>query len=349
MSRGETTLTGTILARIAECCAPLAGNSGLVIALNPTAGRLSTAEERRKVVRELECAGPLAPRGYTLLSSHFPGQLRGLLDALCLEESRHHRGLLVASCGGDGTHAEVLETAEPWARQGLPVRVIRWPLGTGNDAADSVTISGLIERLRGEPVFCPAASVVVRTRLGSERRAYNIASLGVDALITDLTNRFRKIVPGDIYRRIADVSVLFYEQLIGAGEMEIEYSGPGKGGELTGRFMLVAVGAGAPRTYGNQMRVLPDRRNLCAIERGHIGKKVILKRRFYAGRHIRDRKTTMATVRSATIRYHRRIPAQCDGEAFWLRAEDFPVTLSVEESSVIALERGEGYCPPPWG
>ncbi|MFP4301645.1 MAG: diacylglycerol/lipid kinase family protein [Spirochaetaceae bacterium] len=343
MSSWEETLTGTIVDCVSRGMSLFASSqgrsAGLALALNPAAGRVATARGRRELVREMEPARNLRRRPFTLLYSRYPGHLRRSVDELCRDSWERNEPLDIASCGGDGTHAEVLESAEPWAERGLTVRVVRWPMGTGNDAADAGTVRELLHRLERRE-FCEGVeALVVTTRRSAVRRAYNIASIGVDAFITDLTHRLRHMVPGNIYKHVADVSVLFYEQLIGVGPMEIEFSGPSGSGTLIGRYMLLAVGAGAPRTYGNHMRVLPDERNLCAIERGHIGRKVVMKRRFYAGRHVRDPKTKMARMRSASVHYGKRVPMQLDGEAIWLAKEDFPLSLRVEAGLVRVLPR----------
>lgn len=365
MSGHASTLTGTILDAVARASGRSAGARKLLIAFNPAARRLATARERRRLTEELRPALAWNPAAFTLLSSHYPGELRTLVAGALSEARARGEAVLIASCGGDGTHREVLESAEEWLASGgspagafgagaagaggpasdlvgqggpasaAEVAVIRWPFGTGNDGADAVRPGELIERIAAGLDFGAVPAVSLRWGTGKSTRAYNIASLGVDALITDLTNRLRHLVPGNIYKRIADVSVLFYEQLIGVGRSVIEVrAGGARPVRLEGRFMLIAFGAGGWRTYGNQMRVLPDERNLCAIERGHIGKKVMLKRRFYAGRHTEDRKTRMVRAGRATILYRRRIPAQCDGEAFWLKGQDFPLLLSLEEGSV---------------
>ncbi len=343
MTSWEETLTGTILDCVSRGMSLFSSPSDrpaeLALVLNPVSGRVATARGRRELVRELAPARALSRRPFRMLYSRYPGHLRQSVDELCRASWERDEPLDIASCGGDGTHAEVLESAEPWAERGLKVRVVRWPMGTGNDAADAATVGELLHRLRDAEACEAVEALVVTTRRGAVRRAYNIASIGVDAFITDLTHRLRHMVPGNIYKHVADVSVLFYEQLIGVGPMEIDYNGPRGGGTLKGRFMLLAVGAGAPRTYGNHMRVLPDERNLCAIERGHIGRKVVMKRRFYAGRHVRDRKTKMALVRSATVHYRKRVPMQLDGEAAWLAKEDFPVSLRVEAGLVKVLPR----------
>lgn len=362
----DTTLTGTILEQVSRGMGLFPETGKLLIAFNPACGKVSTAKARRELVRQLEPLRPFPRKRYTLLYSRYPGQLRELVDAHCREiwevgDVSDGGAVTIASCGGDGTHAETLASAEPWAERGLRVTVVRWPFGTGNDAADGATVEALLERLtapwepatapwepatapwepattrRVSEVTVPAQALTVTTRRGVVYHAYNIASIGVDAFITDLTVKLRHIVPGNIYRRVADVSVLFYEQLIGVAPMRVTYDGRGGSGLLEGRFMLLAVGAGAPRTYGNQMRVLPDHRNLCAIERGHIGRKVVMKRRFYAGRHIHDRRTHMAEARSVTVAYGRRIPMQLDGEPFWLTGEEFPVTVRVEPGLVRVL------------
>jgi len=50
-------------------------------------------------------------------------------------------------------------------------------------------------------------------------------------------------------------------------------------------LLLLAFGASGNRTYGSNIRMLPDARNVCAIQQIPLRKKVALKKLFLTGRH----------------------------------------------------------------
>lgn len=85
------------------------------------------------------------------------------------------------------------------------------------------------------------------------------------------------------------------------------------------------------------MRVLPGSENVCVIERAGLLEKLRMKRLFYAGRHTEEPITAMYSLRELTGEYSGALPLQYDGEAHFLRAHDFPLTMEVISSAVRVL------------
>jgi len=51
--------------------------------------------------------------------------------------------------------------------------------------------------------------------------SFNIASVGLDAFVADMTNRLKRILPGDSYRFWVDVATLFYDRVYDVIDMEL--------------------------------------------------------------------------------------------------------------------------------
>lgn len=244
---------------------------------------------------------------------------------------------VIVSLGGDGTHRSVLQAGAEWLRtypansfDARGPRFLRVPLGSGNDSADFETIATLSES--PETVFTP--HWIPALRITSRSRswwAFNIASVGIDAFVTAMHDRWRRILPGNTYRVIADLAVLRFERILDLGPMRITLNEAPVPETI---YSLVAVGASGNRTYGNHMRVLPGAENVCIIGSAGLREKLRLKALFYAGAHVDEPLTRMATAQRVVIDYRGRLPLQMDGEATWVEADEWPVTIEVVERAV---------------
>ncbi len=242
------------------------------------------------------------------------------------------RGVVVTA-GGDGTHEEVMEgfaAAGPQACEGLAFH--RLPMGTGNDAPFDPDLHHALHTLARADSTRPTGAVRVTTAEGRTRYSFNIASLGVDAYVTDVSNRVKRVIPGDIYRAVADVSVIFYEPLYKLKKMEIRltpFSEAEPPTSVTGTFLLLALGISGRRTYGDGKRVLPGDENFCAMRNTTLRRRLALRKTFYAGGHVYEPEAVVRSARSCEIDYHGKIPVQFDGEALWLNQSSFPITMEV--------------------
>jgi diacylglycerol kinase family enzyme len=327
----------------------------VTVVVNPFAGRFST-ERRAKRTIETICAvareATAARRGEASLANgeririsfyytHYVGHAHALVSER-LGEVRSARHLVI-SAGGDGTHSEVMSAYIEWA-EGAPTTerertvVSRFPLGTGNDGAETRDLREAILALTGKAGVHLAGYMNVAANGIHLLRGFNIASIGLDAYIAAVTNRIKRMFRGDLYKVVADVATLFYEKIVGVEEMELHLErADGSTSTLAGQFMLMATGVSGHREYGGGKKVLPGAQNLCAIERiGLIG-KIKLKALFYRGEHVAQPNVTMEECAKVEVRYARRVPMQIDGESLWLRPENFPVTVTIFEPAIPVL------------
>ncbi len=332
------------IVRLASC-SPHAGKmfQHLDVVVNPAAGGFA---RRRKLTPALEIAvrradehpsADVLPHALHLTQYPFHGRVIGheLLDAIRSDETPR----LIVIAGGDGTHSEVMS-----ALVGLPhelsrrFHVFRVPMGSGNDGADAFDIEAACTALFGasQAVLAPAVRV---SATGLEPMySFNVASLGIDAFITGTVNKLKKVVPGDAYKVPADLATLFYGPVFGVGEMTVSLGPAGDPVEvLSDRFILVAFGASGYRTYGDHKRILPGDENVCAIRTDTLVKRIALKSRIYSGEHTSDPLVVMRKSDRIEVGYNRKIAVQCDGEAVWLRPENFPVVFERLDHSVPAI------------
>ncbi|TVR68930.1 MAG: hypothetical protein EA427_09265 [Spirochaetaceae bacterium] len=248
--------------------------------------------------------------------------------------SRNHTPI-IASFGGDGTHNQVLR-AVPAGRDGgvRDVWFFRVPLGSGNDA---VGISSLPEVLgsissRLVPVWIPEVEVQSPRRT---LRAFNIASVGIDAFVTMMHHRLRVALPGNTYRIIANLALLIYERLVKLGPISVVTDQEDLG---TRERVLIAFGVHGHLTYGDHIRILPTEENLCLFDRVSLWGKIRMKRLLMEGNHVHEAITTMRRAGEMRLSYEGRLPVQVDGEAEWLEAEDFPLVMRTRERSRLVLQ-----------
>ena len=306
------------------------------VVVNCRAGGLWPRSHYRQRRRQLDgfLAGLVGRRSTITRSvyvTEYRGHARSIARRILLAAGQPGRLHFVISVGGDGTHSELLSTFA-WASEGIRRRLWlhRMPLGTGNDGADA---TGFIE------------SCTVLARSGTHHRiaalriapvglepmhAFNVASWGVDAFITDISNHLKVLCPGNIYRPVADVSTLLYEPIHGVDPLGLTYrDARGTRRRMRRRFMLVALGVSGHRTYGEGMPILPDHRNLCAIPRLSIMRKLAMKQKVFRGQHLGESEVLSDRVDRLELDYARTLPMQIDGEVVWLHPEHFPLQVEL--------------------
>ncbi|MDR2923173.1 MAG: diacylglycerol kinase [Treponema sp.] len=252
---------------------------------------------------------------------------------------------LVIAAGGDGTSMEVLSAlyrAPGEVRSNMAI--LRLPMGTGNDGADSPdlvdALKFLIKPSRVE--FNPAVRLLTApggpAALYSPYLAFNILSVGLDAFVTHMTNKMKGKLPGDSYKLWVDIASLLYDRLYKVGFLDVKADG----GAISFReeLLLLAVGASGHRTYGSQKKILPDDRNVCAVRQMPLLRKLALKGLFTDGSHIDKPETILFNARRVEFSGSFPILAQMDGETILLQKEDFPATIELTEPVIPVLRRG---------
>ncbi len=275
-----------------------------------------------------------------LYVTEYHGHAREIARRIMYRAERDEKPRLVVSVGGDGTHADLMTMFYQASDQVLQKLVLlRLPFGTGDDNADGRTVEAACELLTHHSTLTRAAAVRMDAVGLSPRFAFNIASIGIDAFITGVTNRLKRYLPRNAYRLIANMTTIFYEWFNPLGEMSLtgdptEEHGGAVASNLRDRIALVAFGVSGNRTYGNGMRILPGRENVCAIATGNVLRKLEIKRRLYLATHLQTDLAHSFSARRLTVNYDRPLAYQLDGEAGWLSPQHFPVTFSLGEERI---------------
>jgi len=300
------------------------------------------------VMAELADSTVLASCGLAQTDGH--GCAAKYADALIGEAGANKAFFyLIIIAGGDGTSREVLSAlyhAPAEVRSNMVI--LRLPMGTGNDGADSANLADalmlLIQPSRVE--FTPALRLVTASggpaALNPPCLAFNILSVGLDAFVTHMTNRMKGKLPGDSYKLWVDIAALFYDRLYNVGFLDVKATGAGgaTGAEISFRekVLLLAVGASGHRTYGSQKKILPDDRNVCAVKQMSLPRKLALKGLFTTGKHIDKPETILFNARRVEFSGSYPILAQMDGEAILLQPEDLPAAIELTEPLIPVLK-----------
>ena len=295
------------------------------------------------VMAELADSPALASYGLAQTDGH--GCAAKYAEAL-IGEAKTHEGsfYLVISAGGDGTSREILTAmyhAPETVRSNMAI--LRLPMGTGNDGADSPNLVDalmlLIKPSRIE--FSPCLRLVTAPKgpaaSNQPHLAFNILSVGLDAFVTHMTNKMKGKLPGDSYKLWVDIASLLYDRIYTVGFLDVKADG----GKITLRekLLLLAVGASGHRTYGSQKKILPDDRNVCAVRQMPLLRKLALKGLFTTGKHIDKPEAILFNARRVEFSGSSPILAQMDGEAILLHPEDFPAAIELTEPLIPALKR----------
>jgi len=321
------------------------------VIVNPRAGFFKRRSTLVRQVFELEhklqdLRSRYPGRRVEINTVHFterPGHAHQIADAILAKEARERRGIehLVVGCGGDGTANEICRafvTADDALLE--RIKLLRLPLGTGNDAADAATFDEAYDLILGDQRTVRTGAVAVTVADGTVYWAFNIASIGFDAYIADLTNRFKRLIPGQAYKALVNLGTLFYGQVVHPGPMDIHLFDGRLETEVKGMVpSMVVVGASGHRTYGGHMPVLPGDENVCIVDGMSILRKIAQKKLFYLGTHGELPEVSFHRADRVDIDYRGSIPLNLDGEIAWLAEKDFPLNLKVVHPRIKVLRR----------
>lgn len=311
------------------------------VIVNPRAGFFKShgmvAHRVQELEQKLADLRERAPRRTVEINTvHYterPGHARLITEEILDDESRSPSGIerLVIGCGGDGTSNEIC-TALVGADGALldRLKLLRLPLGTGNDVADTRTFAEAYDLILGGQHFARTGALLVTAAGGTQRFSFNIASIGLDAYIAGLTNRFKRAIPGDAYKSLVDFGSLFYAQKVKQLPMNLSIHGPAGETRIDSLVpSMVIMGISGGRTYGGHLPVLPAEDNVCVVARMSVLAKIRNKKLFYTGRHGELPEVTFYSAEKVEVEYKGSIPMQLDGELVWLTPRDFPVRMEV--------------------
>jgi diacylglycerol kinase family enzyme len=336
-----------------------------LLVVNPKAGGFtirSRWNQRRSVLEDYvnrARANPPRPGCAPVVLSGGPGSRAGMVlttgpgDAEAaarslLETAAKDGGagfFLIITAGGDGTSLEV-QSALYRAPAELRERfaILRLPMGTGNDGADAPELGGALELLvkPADIVRARALRLLTATAGKGPFLAFNILSVGLDAFVTHMTNKMKGRLPGDSYKLWVDIAALLYDRIYTVGPLEVRaLDGEGRevaGGKFRRNILLLAVGASGRRTYGSRKMILPDDRNVCALNQMSLFRKLALKGLFNTGTHVDKPEAFLFNASRVEFSGLHPILAQMDGETVLLRPEDFPAAIELTSPVIPVLK-----------
>lgn len=257
--------------------------------------------------------------------------------------SSHAPFYLIVTAGGDGTSLEALTALyEAPAPLRSSFAILRLPMGTGNDGADGRELADALNLIARPSRIEYARAVRLRTSTAGVGPflAFNILSVGLDAFVTHMTNRMKGKLPGDSYKLWVDIATIFYDRLFTVAPISVRATDAGGRTVQTfsEKILLLAFGATGNRTYGSNKRILPDDRNVCAVEQMPLMKKLQLKAQFTSGRHADRPEARLFSAARVELDYGYPILAQMDGEAVRLEPTDFPISIELTEPAIPTLK-----------
>jgi diacylglycerol kinase family enzyme len=317
------------------------------VIVNPVAGGFTIRSKRKSDMQTLNeyrqkaQANPQRAmrKSVNMILTEGKGSCGEITSALIAEAEKEPGPFyLIITAGGDGTHSEAmyaLYNAPAHVRSNIAV--LRLPLGTGNDGADSSCLAGTLDLLIN-PVhieFAPAVQLVTAPGGPASGQgpflAFNILSIGLDAFVTHMTNKMKGKVPGDSYKLWVDIATLFYDRAYKVDYIDVRALDEKNQEVLSFRekLLLLAMGVSGRRTYGSQQKILPDERNVCGIKQMPIHRKLAIKGEVARGTHTKSSEPKLFNAHRLEFSCVCRILAQMDGETVLLQPEDFPAAMEL--------------------
>lgn len=286
---------------------------------------------------------------------------------------------IIVTAGGDGTSLEVqnslLQTAFQSSQKAEVIKnkitILRLPLGTGNDGTDGHKIEETFSILKDKLHFAnskalkvyyegnPTKENITASKKDPEKYSdslvpapwysFNIASVGIDAFVVYMTNKFKKIIPYDFYKIAVPLSGLVYDfnfpsgiskiQLFDENDVQIK--------EFNLPFELLAFGISGHRMYGGGHNILPTNDNVCIVRKVNLPELLYYNPKFIDGSFKDTKLSNLNTAHKVKIFYDKPILVQTDGEPNLLCKEHFPLVIEktapyirIVEQDSISFDKG---------
>lgn len=310
------------------------------ILINPAAGSLRKKGKRSRLIKSISqwmASQEERPAHEGLnIQLHLTDSTTHAQDWACkilaglVQEGWAQRKIIVLA-GGDGFHKDVITSLMQRYPELLHELILfRLPLGTGNDGADGESITDTLDILTHPARKLWRPCLEVRSKGLPTDYCLNIASFGLDAYVCLLTERWKKL-PGDIYKFMVDLSILFYDWIYPIRESRLELSYQGKSRILKDSYLLTVLGAKGYSTYGGKKYILPNSNNLMLTQKVSLIKRILHKGRFLRGTHGELPFVGYYHADRLVLHYPDRLLMELDGEVTHLKKENFPVELLQNE------------------
>lgn len=334
-------------------------NIHITIIANPAAGGFTIRERAQKnlshfhhAIESVKLKEPLtnsctAVIHKTTCAGHAAKITRSILNDVYLDDDTN-KVYLIVTAGGDGTSLDVQEEIATAVLKNnhreliTKLCLLRLPFGTGNDGSDGHTFDESL-RLLTEPsefVLRSAIQTYSQNNPQGVKYAFNIASLGLDAFVTHMTNRIKRVSPGDVYKLWVDIACLFYNRIYKVDTMKVDAFMGDKTPVISysEKLLLQVMGVSGNRTYGSNQKILPDNRNICAAREMPLFRKLKLKKHVRLGTHTEFPEMILYSAERLVLHYSQKILIQFDGESHLLTANDFPLVMELTEPIITVLK-----------
>jgi diacylglycerol kinase family enzyme len=320
---------------------------------NPVAGGFTRPKFASRRAAELATLRVLAsalphregPFGLRLHLTDGPGRAASIAKTVIAEAraAGYPPALRVLmTAGGDGTSLEAVGALMelPEAERQLWL-VLRLPLGTGNDGSEGRELGSTLGRLLGPCAAAPRAAILVTPNPAGGTApiwAFNIASIGADAFIADMTNRLKTSFPGDSYKLWVDIASVTYDFVYPSRPMRILAKGQGGEKVIEQGCLLLAMGVSGYRQYGSNKKILPGPDNVCFIPSLSLFRKLAVKGPISSGGHAAFPEVELFSAERLLVEYPGPLLFQADGEVTRFEARDFPVEFRLLPGAYRVLE-----------
>lgn len=286
------------------------------------------------------CETEYARHGSEIVTTIFQNYQKTLEN----EDSKTQR-VLIITAGGDGTSLEVqtsllkiaFESKENYEIITNSFSILRLPFGTGNDGSDGRTLEDSLLRLTFPSHIELQKAVKVSCNNtddlsdNSPWYSFNLASVGIDAYITHMTNKMKKVFPGDFYKLWVNLSCLFYRNHYKNLPMQVEFYDDKDNliTSLSEKIEFCLLGVSGNRTYGSNHKILPTEDNACITESLSLFTKLANMKAFEDGTHVDKNFSKFYTASKLVMKYSGKILVQLDGESYILNKVNFPLTMEL--------------------
>ena len=323
--------------------------------VNPVAGSFRRRRTLQKIVDELEQRLHLLRAKYAkkkieinnIHITQYGGHERKIVDDIIESESRQRNNVerLIVAAGGDGMSNHICSSLLHADQKVLnSIKLLRFPLGTGNDCSDAKTYEDAYDLILGtqKTVEIDALEIVTgQTLLTPPLYTFNVASIGLDAYITYLTNLFRRIIPGRTYKVLVNVGTLFYRHTFKPDAFDIAIWNRNRMiSRIQKKITMFVAGVSGMRTYGGRIPVLPGQDNVCVVDEMSVRGQLKSKRSFYEGKHEQLPEVSFYSADNIVVDYHgNRIPLQVDGEDYVFQNKQFPLSMKSIRTGIRVIAR----------
>lgn len=325
-----------------------------------------SVKNREKItsVKDSHCIKTNHPGHGSIVVAELIDKLPAKIQELSASEKENGFQYLIVTAGGDGTHLEVqtailkksLESPEMASLIKKYITLLRLPLGTGNDGSDGRNFEETFARLTEPAHFALQRAVKVwYDTTGKEKPstdkyesltslppwyAFNIASIGIDAYITYMTNRTKKYMPGDSYQLWVDLACVFYGCRFPAKPLTLEIFDDKDNlvDTIVSPVEFVVLGASGYRTYGSNHLILPTDKNMCTVRKISLIRKLFKKHTFGDGTHINYSFSKNYKAEKIKITYNKNILVEMDGEVHLLEPNYYPLYMERTEPIIPIIE-----------